>query len=153
MLDSEILENKKTIYFILFIVYILIVLKLTVFRFAVYYDEPQINLALFSELIKVYRNIGLREFSRLFLGNIGWFIPFGFLLPMLLKKKSLLKVLAFGLMFSFIIEILQFISHKGVAELDDLILNIIGVIIGYYLYKSQSYFLRLKYNSTHNPEG
>ncbi|HHY82008.1 MAG TPA: VanZ family protein [Clostridiales bacterium] len=129
-----IIEKKKTVCLILFIVYILIVLKLTIFRFAVNYDEPQLNLTFFTDLIYVYKNAGVIEFLRLFLGNIGWFIPFGFLLPMLLKKKSVLKVAILGLVFSFSIEVSQFIFRKGIAELDDLVLNTLGAVIGYILY-------------------
>lgn len=136
-----ILENKKTVCLIFFIVYILVVLKLTIFRFDVNYNEPQFNLTLFSDLINVYKNVGLTEFLRLFLGNIGWFIPYGFLMPMLLGKKSILKVAVLGFIFSFGIEILQFIFRKGVAELDDLILNTLGVIIGYVLYMLLSNYL------------
>ena len=135
MLSALVLKKKKTVCLTLFITYILVVLKLTIFRFAVHYDEPQFNLTLFSDLIKVYKNIGLTEFLRLFLGNIGWFVPFGFLMLMLLKNKSVLRVTVLGFLFSFVIEIFQFIFRKGVAELDDLILNTIGVIIGCFLYK------------------
>lgn len=128
-------EKKKIVCLILFIAYILVVLKLTIFRFAKYYAKPQLNLTLFMNLIKVYKNFGLMEFLRLFLGNIGWFIPFGFFVSMLLKKNKVYKVTALGFLFSFSIEILQFVFHKGVAELDDLILNTIGTVIGCFLYK------------------
>ena len=124
---------KKIIWFI-FIIYILIILKLTIFRFNVHYAERQLNLTLFADLIKTYKNTGIQEFLRLFLGNIGWFVPFGFLLPILLKRKNILTVIIWGAVFSFCIETTQFIFRKGVAELDDLILNVVGVVIGYFMY-------------------
>lgn len=143
VMSAMISDKKKIVCLILFIVYISAVLKLTIFRFEVNYGEPQINLTLFSDLIKVYKNVGLKEFLRLFLGNIGWFIPFGFLMPMLLRNKSVLKVAVLGFVFSFVIEILQFVFRKGVAELDDLILNTLGAFIGYVLYMLLSkYFFR-----------
>ncbi|MCL2519281.1 MAG: VanZ family protein [Oscillospiraceae bacterium] len=123
---------KKFIWLI-FAIYILVVLKLTVFRAG--YVERQINLTLFIDLIETYKNAELWTFLRLFLGNIGWFVPFGFLLPVLLKKERFWKVAALGFMFSFVIETLQYIFRKGVAELDDLILNTLGVVVGYCLYK------------------
>ena len=128
------LKNQRTICLMLFVIYVLFVLRLTVFRFGVY-SERQLNLTLFTDLINVYRYSGIARFMWLFLGNIGWFIPFGFLLPMLLKKSSLLKIVACGFMFSFAIETTQFFTYKGVAELDDLILNTLGVAIGYLLFK------------------
>ena len=130
------LKMKKAILFIVFAVYILIVLKLTVFRSTVPYDESQINLTLFIELINVLQNEGTSRFLWLLLGNIGWFVPFGFLLPILLKQESFLKIVILGFLFSLIIESLQYVFRLGVAELDDLILNVLGAAIGYLLYKS-----------------
>ena len=134
-------KNQKIICSILFIIYILIVLNLTVFRFNVSLDERQLNLTLFADLLHVYQNVGVVPFLRLFLGNIGWFIPFGFLLPMLLKNSSFIKIVTIAFMFSFFIETSQFIFYKGVAELDDLILNTLGAAIGYFFFLL---FIRLK---------
>ena len=128
-------KKRKLICLIIFIIYLLIVLTLTVFRFNVYYNERQLNLSLFVDLIEIYRNYGIGLFLWLFLGNIFWFIPFGFLLPILIKKHNLIKIMLFGLMFSLTIESLQFFFYKGVAEIDDLILNTLGVLIGYGFFK------------------
>lgn len=124
---------KRALCLTVFIVYILVVLKLTLFRANIHYAERQLNLTLFADLLNVYRNVGVVPFLRLFLGNIGWFVPFGFLLPLLQKKSGLVKTMAAGFTFSLFIEIMQFIFHKGVAELDDLILNTLGAAIGYLL--------------------
>ena len=129
------MKKNKLIFLTIFVIYILIVLKLTIFRVNVHYDERQLNLTLFIDLINIYRHVGIGEFLRLFLGNIGWFIPFGFLLPVLLKKESLFKTMIMGIMFSLIIEMLQFVFYKGVAELDDVILNALGTAFGYYIFK------------------
>jgi glycopeptide antibiotics resistance protein len=138
-----ILKKQKVVCSIVFSIYIFIVLYLTIFRFNFYYQERQLNLSLFTDLINVFRNVGVGEFFRLFLGNIGWFVPFGFLLPMLLKRKNLLITMAIGMVFSLFIETMQFILRNGVAELDDLILNTVGTAFGYLLYKlSQKTFLK-----------
>ena len=133
------MNNKRirTVCLIAFLAYILIVLRLTIFRTGVF-DERQLNLAIFADLIHVFRNVGIGRFLWLFFGNIGWFVPLGFLLPVLLKRESFLKVIVIGLMFSLTIESLQFIFRVGVAELDDLILNTIGTAIGYLLFKFTS---------------
>ena len=120
--------------FIIFIIYISVVLKLTIFRSGVY-SERRLNLSLFTALIKIYRNAGLWRFLRLFLGNVGCFVPFGFLLPILYKKANFVKVAALSFLFSFGIETTQYFSRKGIAELDDLILNVFGAVVGYLLYK------------------
>ena len=128
-------KKQKAIFFTVVSLYILILLYLTIFRFNFYYDERRINLTLFIGLIKVFRNFGIGEFLKQFLGNIGWFVPLGFFLPVLIKRKSLLITTAVGLLFSLFIEVMQFVFYKGVAELDDLILNTLGTAIGYLLYR------------------
>ena len=106
-------ESQKIIFPVIFAVYMLIVLKLTVFR-SDPYDERQLNLAPFIHLIEIYKTAGAGEFTRLFFGNIGWFVPFGFLLPLLMKKESFFITLAFGMAFSFFIESIQFIFSSKV---------------------------------------
>lgn len=61
--------------------------------------------------------------------NIGLFIPFGFALMLMIKSKFLrlaLPILAISG-----IELLQFMTQRGSLDIDDLILNLIGVYIGY----------------------
>jgi glycopeptide antibiotics resistance protein len=128
-------KKCKTLIWCLFFIYILIVLLLTVFRFGASYAERQINLTLFVDLINIYRNYGAGLFLWLFLGNIFWFVPFGFLLPLLLERHRFVKTMLAGFLFSLAIETLQFVFYKGVAELDDLILNSLGVLIGFCLCK------------------
>lgn len=123
----------KKAYLIIFVVYILVVLKLTIFRETTF-SGYRLNLKLFTELIKVYNNSSIWVFLRLFLGNIGWFMPFGFLLP-LIKRNKFLTVLLSGFGFSFAIELLQLVFKKGFCEIDDLILNTIGTAVGYAVYR------------------
>jgi len=111
-----------------------VVLNITVIRIGVRYTERQINLSLFSDFINVYHDGGIGLFIWLFVGNILWFVPFGFLLPIQMKKKNFVKVTAIGFAFSFAIESMQFLTRKGVAELDDLILNTLGVAAGYSIF-------------------
>ena len=65
--------------------------------------------------------------------NVALFYPFGFLLSgadvkFIGKRKWIIAALAFA--FSFCVEILQFIFHLGYAEIDDVIHNTSGAIIG-----------------------
>ena len=132
------LFNVKTIRIVcivLFIAYLLIVLYITVGRLGFRYEDRKINLTLFTDLFHVYKYTNIITFMRLLLGNIGWFVPFGFLLPILVKRNSFLFTIIAGASFSLTIEILQYFLKKGVAELDDLILNILGVVIGYFIYR------------------
>ena len=65
------------------------------------------------------------------LGNILLFIPIG-LLPMLSKssKGRAFSVFIGGLILSLLFEVLQYISGMGVCDIDDIILNTFGVLIG-----------------------
>ena len=126
--------KKYIIKYAFFTIYILILLKLTLFRQTTL-ENYEINFTLFIDLINVYKNSGLCQFIRLFLGNIVWFVPLGFMLPKMLKKCNFITVTLSGCLFSLLIEILQLVLKKGICEIDDLILNIAGTMIGYSVYK------------------
>jgi glycopeptide antibiotics resistance protein len=64
--------------------------------------------------------------------NIGLFIPYGIYLR--LKSYSQLKTLLVPLLMIACIEILQFITHRGSLDIDDLILNLLGVYLGFILF-------------------
>ncbi len=66
------------------------------------------------------------------MGNTIPFIPFGFLLPMSCRKKcSLGKVLLTGLGFVLLAEMVQFYTNLGAFDVDDIILNMAAIFLGY----------------------
>ena len=69
------------------------------------------------------------------LGNIVPFVPFGFLLPIAYRKfNSAIKVLSTGFVSILSIEIFQFFTKLGSFDVDDIILNMIGIICGYLMF-------------------
>lgn len=69
------------------------------------------------------------------LGNIIPFIPFGFLMPITYKKfSSSIKVLSVGLASILLIEFFQFFTKLGSFDVDDIILNMIGIVCGYLIF-------------------
>ena len=69
------------------------------------------------------------------LGNIIPFIPFGFLLPMAYKKfSSTISVFFTGLASILLIEIFQFLTKLGTFDVDDIMLNMIGIVCGYLMF-------------------
>lgn len=69
-------------------------------------------------------------------GNILLFVPFGFFLPAAQRRlRALWKCLAVSFFVILAAEILQLVLMLGSLDIDDLILNILGVIIGYAVYK------------------
>ncbi len=69
------------------------------------------------------------------LGNIIPFIPFGLLLPITYKKfSSTISVFFTGLASILLIEIFQFFTKLGSFDVDDIILNMIGIVCGYLMF-------------------
>jgi len=62
--------------------------------------------------------------------NILVFIPIGALLCNLFSKSKFVLTTICGLMLSVSIEIIQYILEKGVSDIDDVIFNVIGLLIG-----------------------
>ena len=93
---------------------------------------PRINLIPFVNLFD-YDN--MRDALLNFVGNIAMFIPVGIIWPSVFKKLDThKKVFAAGFGFSLIIEILQLPFFDRVSDIDDLILNTLGYLIGYGIY-------------------
>lgn len=70
------------------------------------------------------------------LGNILAFSPLGFLLPLLSNKyNKVKKIFVVGLITSLTIELIQLFFYLGSSDIDDIILNVLGTIIGFYVFK------------------
>ena len=74
-------------------------------------------------------------------GNVVMFIPLGIFLPCLFKSlRGFFKTAMAGLTLIFLIELLQYITALGACDVDDLLLNMVGVLMGYPVWR----LLRLK---------
>lgn len=71
------------------------------------------------------------EFIFLFCGNIAIFMPLGFLVSIFIKKKPVIILMPFAV--SILIEFSQYIFKNGQADIDDVILNVIGFFIGFFI--------------------
>lgn len=67
--------------------------------------------------------------------NVILFIPFGLLLNAILKPKSMVGIVIFAFLLSFVIEILQALTHRGLCEIDDIVHNTVGAWLGCLLFK------------------
>ena len=69
------------------------------------------------------------------IGNAAMFVPSGIVLPIVYKRlNTFWKVLLAGIGISLCIEIIQLPFSARATDIDDLILNTIGVIAGYGIY-------------------
>lgn len=76
--------------------------------------------------------------------NILMMIPFGVLLPKLLKPaESIFCCIPLGFFFSVSLEYAQFLSQRGHMQVDDVVMNVIGTIIGYLFFVSIKLLRRL----------
>lgn len=79
------------------------------------------------------------------IGNTTMFIPVGIIWPSVFKKLDTpVKIIAAGVGYSFCIEILQLPFYDRVSDVDDLILNSLGYIIGYGIYAGVKYLKQKK---------
>jgi glycopeptide antibiotics resistance protein len=123
--------KRRRVRIFLFIAYCLFLLWLTVLS-----RQPRVEGRVFKwQLLWSYRAwiagepYGKTE-SIQNINNILVFIPFGFFFP----GKSL-KVVAFtALAFSAVIEGIQIIANLGWCEVDDVICNTLGAVLGWFLW-------------------
>ena len=91
-----------------------------------------INVTLFKELTRY--QIGSRLFFRNIVGNIIMFIPFGFFTSYYLKLNHRRIIFYSTLIVSIAIELIQLKIGRA-FDIDDIILNMVGSLTGYYLYR------------------
>lgn len=76
------------------------------------------------------------DFQGLYIANIIMFVPMGFLLPLLWDNCSRLwKTVLFCFVFSLVIELMQLFNYRA-TDIDDLLMNTIGGLVGYAIYKA-----------------
>ncbi|WP_456279331.1 VanZ family protein [Bacillus sp. AK128] len=64
--------------------------------------------------------------------NVALFVPFGVFIPFLVSLGKRTMYIVPVLIIS-TIELLQMFSHRGSLDIDDLLLNLIGIYLGYFL--------------------
>ena len=84
-----------------------------------------------GHLMKDIQRSGLRGN---FIGNLVLFIPIGLLVPIMTGWNK--RTIAVGAIFSIFIETIQLITSRGVFDPDDVLLNTIGCVIGYFIFRS-----------------
>lgn len=87
---------------------------------------PMVNLTDYPTMREILINV---------IGNTAMFIPLGIVWPCVYKELNTpVKAIAAGAGFSLLIEILQLPFYDRVSDVDDLILNSLGFILGYLIY-------------------
>jgi glycopeptide antibiotics resistance protein len=149
------LKNKeankfKILEILLFIIYLILLVYFLFFAESmgrtISNREYSYNLVPFKEIkrfIKYYKELGMTAVLTNIVGNIVCFIPFGFMLPILstkIRKLILVGLVSFEL--SIVIEVAQLIFKVGSFDVDDLLLNTLGGMVGFLIYSITNRIIR-----------
>ena len=112
--------------------WLVVLFRITVFRngcFSNGFFSGRVEWDAFAYYLRLVRSRNWRYFSYLFFGNLIWFVPAGILTK--LRGGQFQQAVLVGFLLSLSIETAQFVLGSGVSELDDLILNTLGALLGY----------------------
>jgi len=149
------LNMKKLFLWVAFILYLCLLIKIIFYKnyigsiqypdyygvLSVYQNFERANFVPFKtiwELISV--ESGFFAFENI-TGNILLFLPLGVFLPILMPAfTSFRKTLAIGFFLSLSFELIQLITVLGFFDIDDTILNTLGSVIGYFIWRIFSFY-------------
>ncbi len=93
-------------------------------------DERSATIIPFSDIIQILKQKRYVDFEYIIL-NIIMLVPGGVLFQCIMaKKKTLCYILLFGACSIIIIEILQYITYRGIFDINDIIYNYLGYAVG-----------------------
>ena len=71
------------------------------------------------------------------MGNVVAFVPLGAFMSYFLNNSryTFIKTILFGLMLTVSVEIIQLVTRVGICDIDDILLNFTGIVIGAVLAK------------------
>ena len=113
---------------LLFVAYILILFQLVTYENNGFNG---VNLIPFKEILRY--EFGSKEFTRQVIGNIILFIPFGFFITYYANIKNIGSAFFTTVAASIVIETVQYFIGRS-FDIDDIILNVVGGIIGFLLF-------------------
>lgn len=119
----------KELIMLLFIIYVMCLFYVVTFQDVSWTTS---NFVPFKEILRY--KFGTRLFFLNVIGNMLMFVPYGFFVGYILKTKKVITALVLGLITSITIETTQ-LQIGRVFDIDDIILNVVGVIIGFYLFR------------------
>ena len=140
-------KRRKAVYTVIFLVYLALLIHFLFFSDllgrSTVYEDYRYNLKPFREIDRFWTSIRVGDFS-LFLvnvaGNIVMFIPFGFLFTVIMENRqarpgfSFVDTFLAALLLCMLVETCQLLTKVGVFDVDDIILNVFGSVLGYMIY-------------------
>lgn len=129
--------------YLAFLVYFLFLMESRANTFREYNLVPFRSIRMFFEYYFVYHEFSFQYWFLNIFGNIFLLMPFGFLLPVILDRPlGYLRIFLFSLLLTAGIELAQFCTGLGEMDVDDVILNVLGSLLGYGLLRLLSPVVR-----------
>ena len=135
-------QKKKISIFMEIVVWCFIIYMLSLFHIVTsqdVYNSGGVNMTFFKEITRY--PVGTNLFYRNIIGNIFLFLPLGFFIGYFIKVKRHYLVILFIMIMSLVIESVQLYIGRS-FDVDDVILNVLGGIIGYILSRIMNFLLR-----------
>lgn len=129
--ESKRVVLHEEIFNLLFLGYLLLLFHLVTSQDMQVYNGT--NFIPFREILRY--DVGTSGFYKQVIGNIILFIPFGYFVSCYCKIKGLGTITLVSLLSSLTIEVVQHFIGRS-FDVDDIILNVVGGIIGFLLYIS-----------------
>ena len=102
-------------------------------------EEYAYNLVPLKEIRRfiTYRHVvGIKSFLLKIVGNIAGFMPFGFFLPVISRRsRHWYNMVLLSFLFNLSIVSVQLVFKVGSFDVDDMILNTLGGILGFIFYR------------------
>ncbi len=152
-IEKHFFKSKKFLLKLIFLIYLILLTKIILFKYPLHTlsEAYQTNsFEMIQQRLKTANFIPfqtienyLRHFFSLkvaqinIFANIFAFLPLGFFAPIILKKfNKTLKVLTLAILVSLFYESIQLLFGIGTFDVDDLILNTFGALLGFILFKT-----------------
>jgi len=149
VLDSSKIRN---IFKILFVIYLILLVKVILFKYPLFMITEMFKSSLtlslhdrimssnfipfktISYYISGRPSIGVARMNTI--GNILAFFPYGFIFPIaFIKKRKIKYIILFSFILSLLFEVIQFITTIGAFDVDDIMLNVLGAVLGYIVFR------------------
>ena len=131
--SSVMTRKNKIITFILFIIYILLLTWIVIFKtmpYLTHMSARSLNLEPFKGTAVYHGRYDYKEL----VGNILIFVPLGMYISVVVRKFNLVAAFVAGFTLSLIYETVQYELICGAADVTDVLMNTLGALIGAILY-------------------
>ncbi len=110
---------------VVFVLYLAALMTMVLLKYGLQTGLGSVNVKPFWWLT----HVNASTFGNVF-GNVAFFVPFGLFLPLLFREMTTARTIVAGFFLSLLFEVTQYVTDTGAADVDDLILNTVGVAIG-----------------------